>query len=235
MLSKPSSQRWFTLHGVKPMLHGVKAMIAWLAQRQELEQAIIRVGISAAVLAYVAWYVGRGSMTDGGIQALLVAFAFFAFAGAIAIRVLQAPRIAKARRILGIVVDNAVASYCLFALGEGAGVILFAYLFVTLGNGFRYGRLYLHISQSLSVAGFAVVMLVSPFWSQHTGIGLGFLITLIIVPIYVGALAGRISVARRRAEDANQAKERKIAELEEKIAERDRSSRPSQKETSATA
>ena len=228
MISKPSMQRWFTHDGVK-------AMIAWLARRQELEQAIIRVGISAAVLAYVAWYVGRGWMTGGGIQALLVAFAFFAFAGAIAVRVLQAPRIAKARRILGIVVDNAVASYCLFALGEGAGVILFAYLFVTLGNGFRYGRLYLHISQSLSVAGFALVMLVSPFWSQHTGIGLGFLITLIIVPIYVGALAERINVARQRAEDANQAKERKIAELEEKIAERDRSSRPSQKETSATA
>jgi hypothetical protein len=58
---------------------------------------------------------------------------------------------------------------------------------------------------------------------------------LIIVPIYVGALAGRISVARRRAEDANEAKDRKIAELEEKIAERDRSARPSQEDTSATA
>ena len=211
-------------------------MIAWLARRQELEQAIIRVGISAAVLAYVAWYVGRdGVVTRGEAQALVATFAFFAFAVAITVRILQAPDISKARRILGIVVDNAVASYGLFVLGEGGAVILFAYLFVTLGNGFRYGRLYLHISQFLSVTGFAVVVLVAPFWSQHTGIGLGFLITLIIVPIYVGALAERINMARQRAEDANQAKERRIAELEEKIAERDRSSRPSQKETSATA
>src|ERR1700674_95866 len=107
MISKPSMQRWFTHDGVK-------AMIAWLARRQELEQAIIRVGISAAVLAYVAWYVGRDGITGGGAQALVVTFTFFAFASAITVRILQAPGISKTRLILGIVVDNAVASYCLF-------------------------------------------------------------------------------------------------------------------------
>ena len=78
------------------------------------------------------------------------------------------------------------------------------------------------------------MMFVSPSWSQHKAIGLGFLITLVIVPFYVGVLAERINMARQRAEDANQAKERKIAELEEKIVELDRSARPSQDDTSAT-
>ena len=36
---------------------------------------------------------------------------------------LQASGISKAQRILGIVVDNAVASYYVFVLGEGGGVI----------------------------------------------------------------------------------------------------------------
>ena len=207
MISKPSSQRWFTLHGVK-------AMIAWLSRRPEFEQATLRVLISAVVLAYVAWYVKRdGIVTSDEGQALLVAFGFFAFACAITLRILQAPRSSKTRRIIGIVVDNAVASYCLFVLGEGGGVILFAYLFVTLGNGFRYGRLYLHISQVLSVTGFSSVMFVSPFWSQHKAIGVGFLITLVIVPIYVGALYSRISVARRRADEANEAKGRFLANV----------------------
>ena len=194
MISKPSS------------LDGVKAtMIAWLAQRPELEQATLRVLISALVLAYVGSYVGRDGITGGGPQALVAASAFFAFAVAITVGILQAPGISKAWRILGIVVDNAVATYCIFALGEGGAVILFAYLFVTLGNGFRYGRLYLHLSQILSVTGFAFVMFVSPFWSQHPAVGLGFLITLVIIPFYVGVLVEHI-LARQRAEDENQAK-----------------------------
>jgi two-component system sensor histidine kinase RpfC len=209
MISKASLQRWLGLG-----LHGVKAITAWLAPRPEFEQATLRVVISAVVLAYVAWYVRRdGVVTNDEGQALLVAFCFFAFAGAITLRILQAPGTSKARRILGIVVDNAVASYCLFVLGEGGGVILFAYLCVTLGNGFRYGRLYLHISQFLSVTGFSFVMFVSPFWSQHRAIGFGFLITLVIVPIYVGALYSRITVARRRADEANEAKGRFLANV----------------------
>ena len=133
------------------------------APRLEFEQAILRVVISAAVLADVGWYVGRDGVVSGDeVQALIAAVSFFAFAGAITLRILQAPGISKARRILGIVVDNAVASYGIFVLGEGGAVIFGTYLFITLGNGFRYGRFYLHLSQVLSVTGFAFVMLASP-------------------------------------------------------------------------
>ena len=67
-------------------------------------------------------------------------------------------------------------------------------------------RFYLHISQVLSVIGFSFVMVVSPFWSQHKAVGLGFLITLVLIPFYVGVLVARINVARQRADDANRAK-----------------------------
>jgi two-component system sensor histidine kinase RpfC len=130
---------------------------------------------------------------------------FFAFAGAITVLTLQAQSTPKTRRILGIVVDNAVATYVLVVLGEGGAIILGIYLFVALGNGLRYGRFYLHTSRILSVTGFLVVMFVSPFWSQHPAVGLGFLFTLVLVPIYVGVLVERI-VVRQRADDANQAK-----------------------------
>jgi two-component system, sensor histidine kinase RpfC len=206
MISTASLQRWLTLDGVKAMTPG--------APRLEFGQAILRVVVSAAVLAYVAWYVGRdGNVTGDEVQALVAACAFFAFAGAITLRILQAPGISKARRILGIVVDNAVASYGLFVLGEGGAVILGTYLLVTVGNGLRYGRYYLHISHVLSVTGFSLVMLLSPYWSQHNAIGLGFLITLVVIPFYVGHLAKGIEVARQRADKANQAKGRFLANV----------------------
>src|SRR6202171_5122584 len=163
MVTKANLLRWLRLDRVKAMTTG--------EPRLEFEQAILRVVISALVLAYVAWYVGHDGIVAGDeVQALVAAFAFFAFAGAITVRILQAPGISKARRILGIVIDNTVASYCLIVLGEGGAVILFTYLFVTVGNGLRYGRFYLYISQSLSIAGFGGVMMVSPFWSQHGAI-----------------------------------------------------------------
>ena len=206
MVSKATLLRWLRLDGVKAMTAG--------EPRLEFEQAILRVIISALVLAYVAWYVGRDGFVAGEeVQALVAAFAFFAFAVAITVRILQAPGISKSRRILGIVVDNAVASYCLIVLGEGGAVILFTYLFVTVGNGLRYGRFYLYISQSLSVTGFGLVMLVSPYWSQHGPIGLGYFLALVIVPYYVGRLSARIEVARRRADEANEAKGRFLATM----------------------
>src|ERR1700704_1559419 len=112
MVTKANLLRWLRLDGVKAMTAG--------EPRLEFEQAILRVLISALVLAYVAWYVGRDGVVSGDeVQALAAAVAFFAFAGAITIRILQAPEISKARRILGIVVDNTVASYGIFVLGEG--------------------------------------------------------------------------------------------------------------------
>ena len=194
MISKPSLQRWLRLDGVTEG-----------APRLEFEQALVRVFISATVLACVEWYVARdGVITGKGTQALVASFAFFAFAVTTTVRILQAPGISKTRRILGIVIDNAVATYALVVLGEGGAVILCAYLFITFGNGFRYGRFYLHLSQTLSVTGFSFVMLISSFWSQHLEVGLGFLITLLLIPFDVGVLVARIA-PRQRTDDASQA------------------------------
>ena len=72
-----------------------------------------------------------------------------------------------------------------------------AYLAITLGNGLHYGIRYLRIAQMICMIGFAVVLMISPFWSQHFGLGLGFLATLIVI----GALAERLKAARQHAED----------------------------------
>jgi two-component system sensor histidine kinase RpfC len=154
-----------------------------------------------------------GSVTASESLTLSVAFAFLLFAAALCLRIHAAPNTSVGRRVLGIVVDNAVASYCLILMGEGGAVVLGTYLFVTVGNGFRYGRLYLHISQGLSVAGFSVVLLISDFWSKHLWIGGGFLILLLAVPFYVAHLAKRIEDARKRADEANAAKGRFVANV----------------------
>jgi two-component system sensor histidine kinase RpfC len=111
------------------------------------------------------------------------------------------------------IVDNAATTYSMILMGEGGALIIGVYLFVALGNGFRFGRAYLHASQAMACLGFGFVLALSPFWSQHAAIGLGFLITLGVVPLYAGVLAERINEARKRADEANLAKGRFLANV----------------------
>ena len=200
------SQRWLTRDGLKAMFAA--------ARGTELEQGGLRVVIGGIVLAYLAWYVLRDGQVQGDEgEVLAVAVGFFVFAVALALRILTAPHMSVARRFLGMIADNAVTTYCLIRMGEGAAVVLFVYLFITFGNGLRFGRVYLHACQVMNLAGFTLVLLLSPFWSQHVMIGTGLMLSLIILPFYVGQLVERIKRERKRADDANQAKGRFVANV----------------------
>ena len=184
------------------------------APRQEFDQAKLRVIIVAAILAYLLWYVLRdGTIEPAEYEVLAVTSGFLAFSVLLTLRILQAPLDSPPRRFLGMIGDNTVATYFLSQMGEGGAVILFVYLFITFGNGFRFGRFYLHACQLMGLLGFSVVFVVSPLWSQHFWIWLGFLISLIVLPFYVGVLRDRLDKARKRADDANEAKGRFLANM----------------------
>src|SRR5439155_3367059 len=136
---------------------------------------------------------------------------FFIFACMLVVRILAAGGPSIRRRFLGMVIDNAVTTYCLIRMGEGGAVIIAIYLFISFGNGFRYGRFYLHACQIMGLAGFALVLAYGDYWSHSIYVGVGYLIALLVLPFYVGTLAQRITEARKRADDANQAKGRFLA------------------------
>jgi two-component system sensor histidine kinase RpfC len=185
-----------------------------MAHRPELEQTSLRVVIAGIVMVYLFWYAFRdGAVSQNEQMVLFVSVLFFAFGLVLMLRVLLTARPSVGRRYLGMVADNAVTSFCLMQMGEGGAVVIGVYLFITFGNGFRYGRRYLHACQALGVAGFTAVLVLSDFWSHHVAIGTGFLIGLVILPFYVGVLAERIENAKKRADEANQAKGRFVANV----------------------
>ena len=206
--TEPASRarRWSTLSPYQNLVA--------MAHRPELEQTSLRVFIAGIVMVYLFWYSFRdGAVSQSEEMVLLVSVLFFAFGLALMLRVLLTARPSVARRYLGMVADNAVTSFCLMQMGEGGAVVIGVYLFITFGNGFRYGRRYLHVCQGLGVAGFTLVLALSDFWSHHVAIGTGFLIGLLILPFYVGVLAERIENAKKRADEANQAKGRFVANV----------------------
>lgn len=182
--------------------------------RPELGQSLLRVAIGGMVMVYLFWYALRdGAIGPQEYAVLCVSVGFFLFALALTAVILVVRGVSMVRRYLGMIADNAVTTYCLYQMGEGGAVIIGVYLFITFGNGLRYGRRFLYACQGLAIAGFALVLTFSSFWSQHLAIGVGFLIGLMVLPIYVAGLTEHIQKAKRRADEASSAKGRFVANV----------------------
>lgn len=190
--------------------------MAAAAPRAELEQAVLRVAVPfIAMVAILVDWAWDGSITQAESIGLLIAAVFLLCAVALALHILAVGENTNVslRRIVGIFADNAVNTSFMLVMGEGGAIVFGVYLFVAFGNGFRYGRFYLHLSQVLGVLGFAVVLTLSDFWSKHVAVGMGVLAAMIVLPFYVGVLAERIKEAQRKADEANRAKGRFLANV----------------------
>ncbi|MDH3899626.1 MAG: ATP-binding protein [Gammaproteobacteria bacterium] len=80
------------------------------------------------------------------------------------------------------------------------------FLWVTLGNGFRYGEKYLYLSCIASLGGFGAVVASTPYWSANIELAIGLAITLLVIPAYSGILIRRLNEALQRADTASRAK-----------------------------
>jgi two-component system sensor histidine kinase RpfC len=161
----------------------------------EHEQALVRLSFVGLVLACVALIGGR-------VDVELILAGYFAVAIGIFAAICVWPAANASRRVLGMVADAGAITFGLFLAGN-AGITLFgAYLFIILGNGFRYGPAHLYLCQSLCVAGFVPVVLMAPWWRNDPAIGSGLMTMLIVIPIYVATLLHRVQQARTQAEQA---------------------------------
>lgn len=197
---------WLTRKRWKQMLSS--------APRAELEQSLLRLGLVGAAYVYLLVHTLKDwQLNPDEKQLVLVGAAFLLLSVALTVFVLASGKDSVPRRVVGIVADNAATTYFLLQMGESGAIVVGVYLFVSFGNGFRFGRFYLHISQVLALLGFTFVLVFSPFWSKHLGIGIGFLAGLVVLPFYVGVLTQRITEAKKRADEANQAKGRFLANV----------------------
>lgn len=182
--------------------------------RPEMEQAGVRVAVVAMIVAYLF----HAARQDGSIEAtegvaLAWAFATLVFGLALLVWISVVGGKSSVRRVIGMVVDNVATTACLVLMGEAGAIIIGVYLFITFGNGFRYGRAYLHASQALSIIGFALVVALSEYWRTHISLSVGVLLACLVLPFYVGVLAQRIEEARKKADEANLAKGRFLANM----------------------
>jgi len=173
----------------------------------EHEQGILRLVICA--LAFV--YLLPDALAHHDDLALYVTSTFVALALVIFLWIAYSTRISPPRRVFAQFVDVTAISTCMLLFGESAAPMFLLYLWVTLGSGFRFGGPYLLSELAMSVVGFGIVLYANDFWRAHLSLGIGLLIGMFAVSLYVLTLVRRMFDAVARAEAANLAKRRFIS------------------------
>jgi two-component system sensor histidine kinase RpfC len=189
----------------------LKSIVARLRARlaarpdSEHEQALIRVAMAAGILLYfIVIDIMMGEVTQG----LVVASAFLPLSLLIFAAILANPGVSRVRRIGATLLDTGACTFCMAVSGETGAPLYVAYLWATFGNGFRYGRPYLYNSLVWSVVGFGLVLALNDYWVANRTLGIGLLVGMIVLGLYVSKLVTRVFDSLHRAEAANQAKRR---------------------------
>jgi len=195
----------------------VNASIHWLRSRlsgrpdSEHGQAFVRMAVLAVVLAYLLLWPQRGD--DAYVFVLqMVAVGFVT--GAVLIGwIFARPGVSHVRRAIGMTFDYGLMAAAMIRMGEPLAWVYVIIMWVTIGNGLRYGNRYLMAAVAAAVASFGAVLLSSDYWHRNIALGLGLLFGLVAVPLYLSGLLRALTRATREARQANEAKSRFLANM----------------------
>jgi len=191
-----------------------------LSQRpdSEHEQALIRLAIAVIIVGY--FFISAiidGEITQSEYPVLSLSILVLVFSIGIISWIFINLKESVARRLLGMMTDLCASAYCMYLSGEAGTPIFGIFLWVTFGNGFRYGEKYLYAAMTISVIGFVSVLLTSDYWATHHTLGIGLLISLIVLPLYVATLVRQLHMALAHAKEASQAKSQFLANMSHEI------------------
>ena len=185
----------------------------------EGEQAVIRLVLVPPMgllyMQFVPAYDGVWPIDRPFIYGILALYAVMA--AAILAALLINPKPSIPRRVVAVVTDTLAVTASMLALHQYGIAIFGFYIWTCLGHGLRYGRLFLHLAQSMTILGFVVVLLFDPYWREHLPIGIGMLLTMFYLPPLAALMLERVKKARALAEEANEAKSRFLANISDEI------------------
>ena len=181
----------------------------------EHEQALIRVVITALLFFYLYLSLSRDGYVDPGeVSVIWVCGLYHIFSLGLFVSITLGPAEKSVfRRCLGLAGDLCLAAYGISMVGDTAGPLYVALLWVIFGNGFRYGRIYLYAASAVGTISFGVAIYLNAYWRSHLILAIGLQLGLIVLPLYISSLLKKLSAAGQRAEEANRAKNRFLANM----------------------
>jgi len=185
----------------------------------EPEQSKVRLVIGFIVLVYICipWS-GKESFAElVSSRAGLIVIFYYSSAMLLFLALVIKPVPSQIRRIFGSALDMGSLSVLMFHTGEEVVPLFLIYLWVILGNGFRFGLTNLYVSQAIAITGFSIVVLFGDFWQEHRSFGISLLLMLCLLPLYAAFLIKKLQAAIAMAKQANEAKSRFLANMSHEL------------------
>ena len=198
----------------------MRELAAWLEQRlsrrpdSEHGQALVRVALILLILCYVLLPSSRAGLDPTQYRDVLaIVLGGLVLSLGIFSALLAWPGRSDARRVAGMLADYGLMAAGMIRMGEPLAWVYIVVMWVTVGNGLRYGNRYLVAAVAMAVASFGSVLLLTDFWQQVLPLGVGLLVGLVAVPMYLSSLLRQLTRATDEARRASEAKSRFLANM----------------------
>jgi two-component system sensor histidine kinase RpfC len=177
-------------------------------------QALVRLAVLAIVLCYllVRGPDAAGTPREYHDVLLMVATGFVVGLGLV-LAIIERPATSHLRRIIGMVSDYGLMGAAMIRMGEPLAWVYVIIMWVTVGNGLRYGNRYLYAAVAAATASFGTTLVFNAYWQANLSLGFGLLLGLVAVPLYLSGLLRALTRATSEARRANEAKSRFLANM----------------------
>lgn len=180
----------------------------------EHQQALVRLALLGLILVYLVmskWWIPD---TNPALpQVMLFVLLETAIALCIMAAIYVRPGISHVRRVVGMLADYSLLGIAMHMMGSELSPLYVVLLWVTVGNGLRYGHDYLLGAIGFAALSFGGVIVSTPFWQALPILSWSLLVGLIAIPLYLSSLLRALVRATSEAQRANLAKSRFLANM----------------------
>ena len=190
-----------------------------MAQKNvELEQTFMRLLLVVSGLIYGV-VVSATEIFEAGYLDPIIKVGYFYTVVSIGciLHVYFFPQGNKYRHSVYMFIDILVTSIVMHVFGKYGAPFFVFYLWMTVGNGFRYGYQELILCAGLSLCCFSVVCISTPYWMREYHLAVTGIMLLSIIPLYVALMLNRLQKEKDRAEAASKEKSRFLANISHEI------------------
>ena len=193
--------------------------VGWLRGRlsgrpdSEHGQASIRLALLFVVLVFLLGTDRTGTRPPAFEQVMAMVAVGFTIGALLLMWIVARPGTSHPRRAAGMLSDYGLMGAAMTVMGGPIGWVYVLILWVTVGNGLRFGNRYLYAAMTMAAISFGTVLLLTPYWHANLSLGIGLLVGLVAVPLYLSGLLRDLTNATTEAKRASEAKSRFLANM----------------------
>lgn len=179
----------------------------------ERAQAVSRFIVASVGMFYILTLIFEGTYSSVLREAFVALFTSYFLAAVLLLRwINRKPGEYLLRRLCSMSLDYSAMTFCMAFGGEGILPVYSLVLWVTVGNGIRFGSRYLIIATGFALVSLGLVTWFNAFWRNNPYVVTTLILTTLLVPAYINYLLKQLHALYDEALEANLAKSRFLAQ-----------------------